>query len=141
MPYIQSAMIFLMIVLNMSNYLEIGNLNPRDPNLYLTIIILASFFLGLWGTFVFLDLTRKNEQLTENKYRFKSLLLKTIVILINIQGFVLDSMGKYKIIPCKQPFISNSAMASVIKSILCLLESLLLGSVNFIIYLKCQDHL
>jgi hypothetical protein len=141
MPYIQSVMIFLMIVLSMSGYLTIGNLNPRDPNLYLTIIILASFFLGLWGTFMFFDLTHKYELLSHNRYRQKSRLLKVIVILINIQGFILDSMGNYEIIPCYGPLISASAMASVIKSLLCLFESFALGALNFRLYVKDTTHL
>jgi len=140
MPYVQSVMIFLMIVLNMSGFLIIGNLSLTDPNLYLTLIILASFFIGLWGTFMFLDLTRSHDQLTANMYKFKSKLLKAMVILINTQGFILDSMGNYGIIPCMPPLISTSAMASVIKSILCLLESLGLGTINFLTYINDDNH-
>lgn len=140
MPYTQSIMIFLMIVLNMSGFLTIGNLSPSDPNLYLMVIILASFFFGLWGTFMFLDLTRKHDHLVSKLYRFKSGILKAIVILINIQGFVLDSMGNYGIIPCVPPLISTSAMSSVIKSVFCLLESFALGTFNFVMYLKEDDH-
>ena len=121
--------------------LEIGNLSPTDPYLYLTIVILASFFFGLWGTFMFFDLTHKYELLSHHQYRKKSSLLKAIVILINIQGFVMDSIGKYEIISCMPPNISSSAMASVIKSILCLFESLLLGSICFRLYITDDTHL
>ena len=46
---------------------------------------------------MFLDLTRRHELLTDNMYRWKSGLLKSIVILINIQGFVLDSIPSEKV--------------------------------------------
>ena len=42
MPYVQSIVIFLIIVLNLSGYLEIGDLSPTDPYLYLTVIILVN---------------------------------------------------------------------------------------------------
>jgi hypothetical protein len=44
MPYVQSIVIFLMIVLSMSGFLEIGDLSPTDPYLYLTVIILVPKF-------------------------------------------------------------------------------------------------
>lgn len=90
---------------------------------------------------MFFDLTHKYELLSHNRYRQKSRLLKVIVILINIQGFILDSMGNYEIIPCYAPFISASAMASVIKSLLCLFESFALGALNFRLYVKDTTHL
>ena len=141
MPYVQSIVIFLIIVLSMSGYLEIGDLSPTDPYLYLTVVILASFFFGLWGTFMFFELTHKYELLRHHQYRKKSGLLKAIVILINIQGFVMDSIGKYEIIACYPPYISSSAMASVIKSILCLFESFVLGTICFRLYITDDTHL
>ncbi len=58
-----------------------------------------------------------------------------------LQGFVVDSLGKYKIIGCVAPYISNTAMASVIKSILCLFESFVLGTACFRLYITDDTHL
>ena len=105
------------------------------------LFLQASFFFGLWGTFMFFELTHKYELLSHHQYRKKSGLLKAIVILINIQGFIMDSIGKYQIIDCYGPYISSTAMASVIKSILCLFESLLLGTICFRLYITDDTHL
>ena len=85
MPYVQSVMIFLIVVFELTGYLEIGDLNPKKPYLYLMSAILISFFVGLWALFVFLDVTKKYELLHHFKYGQKAGLLKAIVILINVQ--------------------------------------------------------
>ena len=59
MPYIQSIAVFLIVVLDLTGYLEIGDLSPTGPNLYLQIVLLVSFFVGLWGLFMFFDITHR----------------------------------------------------------------------------------
>lgn len=78
-------MIFLIVVLELTGYLEIGDLNPRGPYLYFMIIILTSFFFGLWALFMFFDITHRYKLLNHFQYRRKSGLLKAMVILVNIQ--------------------------------------------------------
>ena len=85
MPYVQSVMIFLIVVFELTGYLEIGDLNPKKPYLYLMSAILISFFVGLWALFVFLDVTKKYQLLHHFKYGQKAGLLKAIVILVNVQ--------------------------------------------------------
>lgn len=85
MPYVHSIAIFLLVVLALTDNLEIGDLNPRGPYLYISVIILISFFLGLWALFVFFDITKRFDLLHDYKYSQKSGLLKAIVILVNIQ--------------------------------------------------------
>ena len=85
MPYIQSIMIFLIVVFELTGYLDIGDLNPRRPYLYLMSTILISFFVGLWALFVFVDLTHRYKLLNHFEYRKKSGLLKSMVILVNVQ--------------------------------------------------------
>ncbi len=85
MPYIQSILIFLMVILNLTGYMEIGDLSPSSPYLYLMIGVLVSFFFGLWALFMFFDLTHRYRLLNHFQYRKKSGLLKAIVILVNIQ--------------------------------------------------------
>ena len=85
MPYIQSICVFLIVVLNLTGYLEIGDLSPKSPNLYLSVIQLISFFVGLWALFMFFDITHRYKLLQDFRYRQKSALLKLIVVLVNIQ--------------------------------------------------------
>ena len=160
MPYIQSIAVFLIVVLNLTGYLEIGDLSPKGPNLYLQIVLMVSFFFGLWGLFVFFDITHRFDLLEDFQYRKKAALLKLIVILVNIQvllitvfmsqvfdrcvyfqGFVIDALAHYEIIACIEPNISRTAMGSVIKSICSLLESFLLGTAAFRLYIIDDTHL
>ena len=91
MPYIMSVTIFLLVVFELTNYLEIGDLDPAKPYLYLSVVLLLSFFTGLWALFVFFDITKRFDMLHDYKYSQKSGLLKAIVILVNIQVSLLFS--------------------------------------------------
>ena len=57
------------------------------------------------------------------------------------QGFVIDALAHYEIIACVEPNISRTAMGSVIKSICSLLESFLLGTAAFRLYIIDDTHL
>ena len=85
MPYIQGISVFLVVVFELTGYLEIGDLDPAKPYLYLMIVISISFFLGLWALFVLLSITHEYELLTHFKYPQKAGLLKAIVIFVNMQ--------------------------------------------------------
>ena len=85
MPYVQSVLIFLMVILSITNNMEIGDLGLDSPYLYLMVGVLVSFFFGLWALFMFFDLTHRYRLLNHFQYRKKSGLLKAIVILVNIQ--------------------------------------------------------
>jgi hypothetical protein len=141
MPYVQSVMIFLIAVLSESNYLQIGEMTPTSPYPYLTLVMLASFFLGLWGTLMFFNLTFKNNLLTQNRYRFKTGIFKAAIFLINTQGTILEVLGTYQLIPCISPHVSSLALAYTIKDTLALFEGLVLGIINFVMYEKYHDHL
>ena len=91
MPYIQSIAVFLIVVLNLTGYLEIGDLSPTGPNLYLQIVLMVSFFVGLWGLFMFFDITHRFNLLEDFQYRQKAALLKLIVVLVNIQVTTLST--------------------------------------------------
>ena len=76
---------FLIVVLTLTDHLTIGDLHPKGPFLYLTIISLISFMVGLWALFVFFNITHQFELLHDYKYKQKAGLLKAIVVLVNIQ--------------------------------------------------------
>ena len=83
--YTQAVTIFLFVVLDLTGYLTIGDMNPRNPYFYLSTISLISFMVGLWALFVFFDITHQFELLHDYKYQQKSGLLKAIVVLVNLQ--------------------------------------------------------
>ncbi len=74
-----------MVILSITNNMEIGDLGLDSPYLYLMVGVLVSFFFGLWALFMFFDLTHRYRLLNHFQYRKKSGLLKAIVILVNIQ--------------------------------------------------------
>ena len=92
MPYIQSIAVFLIVVLDLTGYLEIGDLSPTGPNLYLQIVLLVSFFIGLWGLFMFFDITHRFKLLENFQYRQKAALLQLIIVLVNIQVTTLSTI-------------------------------------------------
>jgi len=134
--YVQTGMIFFLVVLNLSGDLKIGNMSPNDPYLYITIILLISFFTGMWGLLTLFGVEATYEFLQVYQYRKKARLIKSIILCTNLQGFIIDSLTNYAIIPCVGPMISSQAMGSIIKSILTMIETLVLGSVMFKIYIS-----
>ena len=70
-----------------------------------------------------------------------SINFQTAVILTNVQGFTIDSMANYGIIPCLGPYISNRAMGIVIKAVLTSAETLILSSVVLKVFITTPyDH-
>ena len=141
MPYIQSAMIFLLVVFNLSEVSVIGNLSPEDPYLYLMSGIMISFFIGLWALFTLFGVTRQYEMLSSYEYKRKASLFKTFIIMTNVQGFIIDSLVNYNIIPCVNEQISAFAMGCIIKSVVTMVESIVMGSVVLRLYIKDNSHM
>ena len=140
MPYIQTAMIFLLVVFNLSEVSTIGRLSPKDPYLYLMSGIMISFFIGLWALFTLFGMTKQYEMLSNYEYKKKAGLFKTMVIMTNVQGFIIDSLVNYNIIPCVNPKISAFAMGCIIKSVATMIESIVMGSTTLRLYIKDTSH-
>ena len=140
LAYIQTGMIFLLVVLSLSGDLKIGNMSPNDPYLYIAIILIVSFLTGMWGLITLFELEATYEFLQVYRYKKKARMLKIIILCTNLQGFVLDSLSNYEIIPCAGPMISSKAMGSIIKSILTMGETLVLGTFMFVNYILYTDH-
>ena len=141
MPYVQGSALFVMACINQAGYLDPGNMGYRSAYLYLVIILTVSFFAGIWGLFMFMDITKKYELLVDYMYRSKSVLLKLIVVFVNVQGILIDILAQYEVINCIPPYISSSAMGAVYKSILSLTESLILGTICYRLYTRDTSHL
>ena len=140
MPYIQTAMIFLLVVFMLSEKSKVGNLSPTDPYLYLMSAIMVSFFLGLWALFSLFGVTRQYEQLSTYQYKKKASLFKTMVIMTNVQGFVIDSLVNYNIIRCVNEQISAYAMGCIIKSVATMVETIVMGTISLRLYMTDDNH-
>ena len=140
MPYIQTPAVFLLVVLNLSGYSVIGDLDPAKPYLYLMIWIMASFFLGIWALFSLFGITMKYNALNIHHYAKKATIFKIIVIATNVQGFVIDSCSAYGIIQCAGPLISSQAMGAIIKTLLTIAETIVMGSVVLKLYISDNNH-
>lgn len=116
-------------------------MNPSKPYLYIILVLTVSFFFGIWGLFSFMEITKRYQLLVDYDYRTKSLLLKVVVVAVNIQGILLNILANYGAIQCIPPHISAQAFAGIIKSILCLIESLLVGSFAYYHYRSKNDHM
>ena len=138
--YTQTGTIFILVVLSLSGDLRIGNMSPEDPYLYISCILLLSFFTGMWGLLTLFGVEATYEFLQVHQYRKKAFLLKMIILFTNLQGFIIDSLSNYSVIPCAGPMISSKAMGSIIKSILTMMETLILGSIMFRTYIIDTSH-
>ena len=49
------------------------------------MVLLGSFFCGVWGLFSLFEITKKNMLLVNHRFVKKALILKTILMLINVQ--------------------------------------------------------
>ena len=75
-----------------------------------------------------------------HQYRKKAMLIKVIIMLSNLQSFLIDSLATHNVIPCGGHLISPKAMGSIIKSILIMVETLSLGSYMFKLYMDETGH-
>ena len=140
MPYIQTPLIFLLVVFNLSGFSNIGNLSPTDPYLYLMSVIMISFFVGLWALFTLFGITKKYSVLSNYEYKTKRRLFKSMVIMTNVQGFIIDSLVNYNIIPCLNEEISGFAMGCILKSGLTMIQSIIIGSITTRLYMIDNSH-
>jgi len=139
--YTQSITIFLLVILLLTGHLTIGDMNPLQPYLYLTMISQISFVVSLYGLFTFFSIASEFGLLQDKKYGSKAWLLKAMVIIVNLQDFVFNMLANYEVVKCVAPYISSGAMALVIKNILFLLESFIVGTVAFRLNVLDHTHL
>ena len=139
--YVHTIMVFLLAVLSISGDLKIGNMSPLDPYLYISVILLISFLIGLWALFALFRMEATYDFLHVYQYTKKARLLKAMITLSNLQGFLIDSLAIYDVIPCVGPLISSKAMGSIIKSILIMAETLSMGSFMFKSYMSDTERI
>ena len=90
--------------------------------------------------FTLFGVTQQYEMLSNHQYEKKAGLFKIFVIMTNVQGFVIDSLVNYNIIPCVNQEISAFAMGCVIKSVLTMIESIVMGSITLRLYMIDNSH-
>ena len=139
-PFVHVWMLFLLIIFSQIKLSVIGNTHPDDPYFYINIILTISFFVGLWAIFALFQIEKTYNMLRVHQYRIKSRLLKVQLILINVQDIVVDIFTTFHWIECSNPDISAKTMGTIIKSILVMAETIVLGSIVFWLYLRSKEH-
>ena len=140
MPYVQTPLIFMIVVFNIADKSVIGNLSPADPYLYLILGIYISFFVGLWALFTLFGITKKYDVLNNYHYKTKRRLFKSMIIITNVQGGIIDSLVNYNIIPCLNEQISAFALGCILKSTLTLIQAVIIGSIATKLYIEDTCH-
>ena len=135
-PFVYTWVIFIMVVLNQCELLEIGNTDSNDAYLYLNSTLMLSFFVGLWALFTIFGVEKKYQLLGANNYRTKAMLLKVTIVLMNVQDFIIDFFITREVIDCLSEDISGKTFGTIIKNVLVTSEALVLGSIVLWIYIK-----
>lgn len=133
-PYTESLCLFILGSLQISGYVDLGSLSFSSPYIYITVLLTLSNMSGLWGLFMFFNITHQFKLLHNYNYRKKSLCMKVIIVCMNVQGFVVDILVNRSLVGCIAPHISEAGVGMIIKAICTVVESILLGTVSFIIY-------
>ena len=101
--------------------------------------------------------------LVNHRFVKKALILKTILMLINVQvryaffitacvfinlnlgcqqqGILIDLLANNGVVPCILPYMSAQGVGGVIQSCLSLTEAIVFGSLNFMVHIKDTSHL
>ena len=130
----------ILAVLNISGDLQIGNISPSDPYLYIQVILLISFLIGLWALIILFRMEATYDFLQVHQYRKKARLLKAMITFSDLQGFLIEVLVHSNVILCGGPLISSKAMGCIIKSILIMAETLGMGSLMFKFYMSDTGH-
>ncbi|TRY75418.1 hypothetical protein TCAL_16799 [Tigriopus californicus] len=132
MPYVQALCMYLVISLNLSGYLQYDDESKNPGVVYFQIIETISFVIALWGIFLFLSITNKYQMGNNKHFRKKALLFRLLLVLINVQGVVIDILAALNIIRCNEN-MSRIAMAAMIKDSCAVFEVFILGNLNFLL--------
>jgi len=133
-PYTESLCLFVLGSLQISGYVDLGSLSFSSPYIYITVFLTMSNMSGLWGLFMFFRITHQFKLLHNYNYRKKSLVMKVIIVCMNVQGFVVDIMVNRGLVGCIPPYISEVGVGVIIKASCVIVESIVLGSVSFLVY-------
>jgi len=84
-PYTESLCLFVLGSLQISGYVDLGSLSFSSPYIYITVFLTLSNMSGLWGLFMFFNVTHQFKLLHNYNYRKKSLVMKIIIVCMNVQ--------------------------------------------------------
>merc|ERR1711887_373970 len=79
-PYFQSVCLIILGSLQISGYVQSGSLSFSSPYIYITVLLALSRMSGLWGLFMFFNITHQFKLLHNYNYRKKSLVMKIIIV-------------------------------------------------------------
>ncbi|XP_023340954.1 organic solute transporter subunit alpha isoform X2 [Eurytemora carolleeae] len=133
-PYTESLSLLILVSLEMAGYVTEGSLTLASPDIYITVLISLSSFCGIWGLFMFFNITQQFNLLSNFNYAKKSGLMKITIIIINFQSMIIDVCNRFGLITCIPGALSPSGVANLIKAVCVLIESFLLGTMAFFVY-------
>jgi len=133
-PYTESLCLFVLGSLQISGYVDLGSLSFSSPYIYITVFLTLSNMSGLWGLFMFFNITHQFKLLHNYNYRKKSLVMKIIIVCMNVQGFVVDIMVNRGLVGCIPQHVSEVGVGVIIKAVCTTVESIVLGSISFMVY-------
>ena len=131
MPFSQSILLFLTISLDLAGYIRYDDMSFDGGNLYLEVLIMVSFFTAMWGLFILFHITERYSLLREKNFTIKAALLKVLLVLVNVQTFIIDILTFTGVIGCNI-HMSRVANGAVVKDVMTLIESFALGSLCFV---------
>eukprot|EP00088_Acartia_fossae_P043506 TRINITY_DN4585_c0_g1_i15.p1 TRINITY_DN4585_c0_g1~~TRINITY_DN4585_c0_g1_i15.p1 ORF type:complete len:289 (-),score=44.98 TRINITY_DN4585_c0_g1_i15:910-1776(-) len=99
-PYTDSMCLILLVSLQLSGYVGSAGISFYNPHSYISVLLSVSFIFGIWGLFMFFNITQKYNLLSGYRYNRKSTLMKLTIIIINFQAMIIDTCNRFGGISC-----------------------------------------
>jgi len=135
MVYIQIFVLFIQQVLIYQKSVDTGLLSASNPNTFLNLLGRISFFAGFWGLFVFFNIDFTFKLLKYGKFKTKFLLMKATLVLFVTQEILIEVLVSTHVISCSK-YLSYHAMGAIVMCIAIMVESSILGLVQFVVYYR-----
>ncbi|TRY93493.1 hypothetical protein DNTS_011705 [Danionella cerebrum] len=99
---VRTILFFLTLVLWTDEQYDYGDVNSRNPNMYVNAITAISTFLSFYGYLLFYKATKG--ALPDYGLRAKFICIIVVLVLCGLQSGILETMGALNVIPCTPPF-------------------------------------
>ncbi|XP_071550111.1 organic solute transporter subunit alpha-like isoform X2 [Panulirus ornatus] len=129
LPFTQAAYYLAVLILLSADNITIGNVNPSGLYLWLNLFNFASFTSGVYSLQI---LTRFSKgHLESYGYRKKSISMRTLVLVTNLQSLIFNIMANYNAFPCIPPYIPPQVYKQTVENLVYILEMMVLGTFTF----------
>jgi len=133
MPFVQFLCIFTVDLLGKAEYSSSDDFSLTDENVYLQTGMTMSFFVAMWGLFQLMSITMKFELVGDCKFKFKAVLLKVLIVVINVQGMVIDVLIYYEVFGCFRQ-LGPKAVGGMVRDVTLMIEAFFLGNLSFYLH-------